>query len=152
MKIRARIRHEDKKSLSWEEAFTAPDGTNPEEYFKSIIEYFNATLKPGEMPRVFVSCEVEPEDLKAEDVELTLEDVMSHTCPSCKEEDVFYEAKEERLQLDLDLDIEPYFSAKLECDACGAWWQIYEDWNVSDAEYHKPPTKGKVTNNGIQDI
>lgn len=38
---------------TWEEDFEVPSKEKAEEEIKEVIDYFNATLKPGEHPRSF---------------------------------------------------------------------------------------------------
>jgi len=51
MIVKAKIRNEDSE---WIEEFVVPDDENPEEYIKTIVDNFNATLRPYEKSREFV--------------------------------------------------------------------------------------------------
>lgn len=67
MKVRMMVKHmSDRDDQAWEEEFDtettgclhdAPEGMEARDYAELVINYFNSTLKPGEMVRDFVSAE-----------------------------------------------------------------------------------------------
>lgn len=76
MQVKMLVNHDDsqdtfnilanrKPSKPWEEVFDlsthclydAPDNLSPTEYAQLVVNYFNDTLKPGEMPRRLISAD-----------------------------------------------------------------------------------------------
>ena len=67
MKVKAIIKNERSE---WEEEFDVPAGKEAKEYIESVIEYFNNTLRPGEIPREVVSIKEEVDVSKYSDCKL----------------------------------------------------------------------------------
>jgi len=58
MRIKMSVKYDNDSEFQWNENYDIDENENPEEYAKTLIQNFNDTLRPNELPRKLIYVEV----------------------------------------------------------------------------------------------